>query len=134
MNSILMDLKVLLPFQVFIEQSDVISIVAETTNGSFGLLAHRLDCITNLSAGILTYETEAAGPVYIAIDEGMLIKKAEKVVIFVRRAIGGADLSQLRSMMEQKFKTHDDKEKNIREVMDKLETGFLSQLARLQHE
>lgn len=134
MNHILMSLKVLLPSQVFIEQDGVSSIVAETTNGSFGLHAHRLDCITNLSAGILTYETEAVGPVYIAIDAGMLIKKAEKIVIFVSRAIGGADLNQLRSVMEQEFPTHDDKEQHVREAMDKLETGFLSQLAKFQHE
>ena len=40
-----MTLKVLLPFQVFLEKPDVSRIVAEGRNGSFGLLPNRLDCV-----------------------------------------------------------------------------------------
>ena len=53
-----MKLKVLLPFQVFAEINGVTRIVAETPQGSFGLLPHRLDCVAMLAAGILTYETD----------------------------------------------------------------------------
>ena len=59
----LMNLKVLLPFQVFAEKTGVSRIVAETREGSFGLLPHRLDCVAALAPGILTYETEADGEV-----------------------------------------------------------------------
>ena len=51
-----MNLKVLLPFQVFIETSDVIRIVTETREGSFGLLPQRLDCTAALLPGILVYD------------------------------------------------------------------------------
>ena len=37
-----MHLKILLPTEVFADESDVRSIVAETSSGSFGLLEHRL--------------------------------------------------------------------------------------------
>ena len=49
-----MHLKVLLPFQVFADKSGVSRIVAETGEGSFGLLPHRLDCVAALTPGILT--------------------------------------------------------------------------------
>jgi F-type H+-transporting ATPase subunit beta len=52
-----MNLKVLLPFQVFAEKAGVSRIVAETREGSFGLLPHRLDCVAALVPGILTYQT-----------------------------------------------------------------------------
>ena len=55
----LMNLKVLLPFQIFAEKTGVSRIVAETREGSFGLLPHRLDCVAALTPGILTYETES---------------------------------------------------------------------------
>ena len=58
-------LKVLLPFAVFAEKSDVSRIVAETRTGSFGILAHRLDCVAALVPGILIYETTAEGEVYV---------------------------------------------------------------------
>ena len=64
-----MTLKVLLPFQVFADNAGVSRIVAETREGSFGLLPHRLDCVAALAPGILTYETEADGEVYVAVDE-----------------------------------------------------------------
>ena len=38
-----MNLKVLLPFQIFADKKNVTRIVAETPEGSFGLLPHRLD-------------------------------------------------------------------------------------------
>ena len=60
----LMNLKVLLPFQIFAEKTGVKRIVAETREGSFGLLPHRLDCVAALAPGILIYETEAEGEVY----------------------------------------------------------------------
>ena len=70
----LMNLRVLLPFQVFADKSGVSRIVAETRAGSLGLLPHRLDCVAALAPGILTYETEAEGEVYVAVDEGVLVK------------------------------------------------------------
>ena len=69
-----MNLKVLLPFGVFAEKTGVSRIVAETREGSFGLLPHRLDCVAALAPGILIYETEADGEVYVAVDEGVLVK------------------------------------------------------------
>jgi predicted F0F1-ATPase subunit len=49
-------------------------IVAEGGDGSFGLLPHRLDCVTSLVPGFLIYETEADGIVYVAADAGVLVK------------------------------------------------------------
>ena len=51
-----MKLKVLLPYQVFTEIDNVSRIVAETPQGSYGLLPRRLDCVAVLEPGILTYE------------------------------------------------------------------------------
>ena len=58
MKPTLMHLKILLPFQVYAELEAVTRIVAETYQGSFGILPHRLDCAAALAPGILTYETE----------------------------------------------------------------------------
>ena len=67
-----MNLKILLPFQIFAEKAGVSRIVAEYVNeGSFGLLPHRLDCAAALTPGILIYESESDGEVFVAVDEGM---------------------------------------------------------------
>ena len=87
-----MNLKILLPFEIFAQKSGVKRIVAETADGSFGLLPHRLDCVAALAPGILTYETKEEGMVYLAVDEGVLVKTGGDVLVSVRQAIGGTDL------------------------------------------
>jgi F-type H+-transporting ATPase subunit epsilon len=129
-----MTLKVLLPFQVFSEKTGVLRIVAETRNGSFGLLPRRLDCVAVLSAGILTYETVEEGEVYLAVDEGVLVKTGTEVLVSVHRAITGTDLGALRDTVEQEFLSLNENEQSIRSVMAKLETGFLRRFASFQHD
>jgi F-type H+-transporting ATPase subunit epsilon len=129
-----MNLKVLLPFQVFANKTGVSRIVAETREGSFGLLPHRRDCIAALVPGILTYQTDADGVVYVAVDEGILVKTGPDVLVSVRRALSGTDLSQLHDAVKREFLTVDQQEQSTRMVMAKLETGFLQRVARFQNE
>jgi alternate F1F0 ATPase, F1 subunit epsilon len=133
MNSTLMNLKILLPFRIFAEKKDVSRIVAESRGGSFGLLPHRLDCVAALEPGILTYETEAEGEVYVAVDEGVLIKTGQAVLVSVRNAIYGTDLSQLREAVEREFLTVDESEQRIRSVMAKLESNLVRRLAEFKN-
>ncbi len=128
-----MNLKILLPFQIFADKIGVQRIVAETRQGSFGLLPQRQDCVTALSPGILVYETEAEGEVYIAVDEGVLVKTGPDVLVSVRRAMAGRDLGRLRAAVEQEFLDLDEDERNARSVMAKLETGFLRRFANFKH-
>ena len=134
MPSALMNLKILLPFQVFAEQTGVTRIVAETREGSFGLLPHRLDCVAALVPGILIYQTESGGEVLVAVDEGVLVKTGADVLVSVRRAIGGTDLGQLHAAVAKEFMTMDANEQSARQATAKLESGFLRRFATLQHE
>lgn len=129
-----MNLKVLLPFQIFAEKSGVSRIVAETHEGSFGLLPHRLDCVAALVPGILIYETDSDGEVFVAVDEGVLVKSGAEVLVSVRRALLGKDLGELREAVEKEFLTLDENERSMRSVMAKLETGFLRRLATFHNE
>jgi len=134
MPTSLMHLKVLLPFQIFAEKTEVSRIVAETSEGSFGLLPHRLDCVAALVPGILIYQTESAGEVFVAVDEGVLVKTGLDVLVSVRRATGGKDLGQLHAVVEKEFLTLDETEQGVRQATAKLETGFLRRFANLQHD
>jgi F-type H+-transporting ATPase subunit epsilon len=130
----LMTLKVLLPFEVFAEKTGVSRIVAETREGSFGLLPHRLDCVAALAPGILTYQLGTEAEVYIAVDEGVLIKTGLDVLVSVRNAIGGADLGQLDAAVERQFLHLNEREKSVRSVMAKMESDFISRLAEFHRE
>jgi len=128
-----MNLKILLPFKVFAEKTGVSRIVARTGEGSFGLLPHRLDCVAALVPGILIFETEAEGEVYMAVDEGVLVKAGQNVLVSVRNAIGGTDLSKLHEAVDQEFLNLNDQEKEVRLVLAKLESGFVRHFAEFHH-
>lgn len=129
-----MNLKVLLPFEVFAEKTGVSRIVAETREGAFGLLPRRLDCAAALVPGILIYETESDGEVFLAVDEGVLVKTGPDVLVSVRRAMGGADLDQLRDAVAQEYLALNQNEQKVRAVMAKLESGFLRRFEAFRHE
>lgn len=129
-----MNLRILLPFRVFAETTAVTRIVAETSAGAFGLLPHRLDCVLALSPGILVYETKTGGEIFLAVDDGVLIKSGSNVHVSVRRAFEGMDLEHLRTSVEEQFAALTQREKDVRLVMAKLEAGFMHRLGGFQHE
>jgi F-type H+-transporting ATPase subunit epsilon len=126
-----MNLKIFLPFEIFVTESAVTRIVAETPDGAFGLLPHRLDCVAALIPGILIYETPGAGEVFVAVDQGVLVKSDQEVLISVRRALRGGDLGQLRAQVEREFLELDEHERNVRSVREHLEGELIRRLTRL---
>jgi F-type H+-transporting ATPase subunit epsilon len=128
-----MQLKILLPFKIFAEKAGVSRIVAETYQGSVGFLPHRLDCVAALVPGILTVESEDEGEVYVAVDEGVLVKKGPEVLVSVRNAIGGDDLGLLREAVDREFRNLDEQEQSVRQVLAKMESAFIRRLVRSQH-
>ena len=129
-----MNLRILVPFGVFAEKADVLRVVADTTDGSYGLLPNRLDCVAALVPGILTYEAKDGGTVYVGIDQGVLVKAWAQVTVSVRRAIGGSDLGQLKDAVERDFLKLDEQERNVRTAVAKMESSLMGRLAEFEND
>jgi F-type H+-transporting ATPase subunit epsilon len=127
-----LQLEILLPFKVFLASEPVSHIVAVTPCGSFGLLPQRLDCVTAVSPGILTYFTPAGNEINVAVDRGMLIKTGSQVRVCVRRAMSGG-LGDLRRAVTQEFLNLDAREQSLRAALAGLEGGLIRRLAEFQH-
>ena len=128
-----MQLEILLPFTVFLASETVSRVVVVTPSGSFGLLPQRLDCVTAVSPGILSYSTSAGGEINVAVDRGMLIKTGAQVRVCVRRAMSGAGLGDLQRAVDQEFLKLDASEQSIRSALAAMEGGFIRRLAEVQH-
>jgi F-type H+-transporting ATPase subunit epsilon len=131
MEKSLMNLKILLPFKVFADIKNVSSIVMETSEGSYGLLPQRLDCVAALVPGIFTYETEGTSH-YVAVDNGVMVKAGAQVLVSVRNAVGGADLGKLGDLVKKDFKSEDENQKQVTTVIAKLERGFIYSFDKLR--
>jgi F-type H+-transporting ATPase subunit epsilon len=125
METTFMQLKILLPFRVYTDTNHVSSIVMETSEGSYGLLPDRLDCVAALIPGIFTYVIASEGPRYLAVGDGLLVKAGRRVLVSVRNAIGGADLGQLAETVKKELAKKEQDTGKVRSVMEKLESGFV---------
>ena len=70
---------------------------------------------------------------YVALDEGVLVKSGQEVLVSVRNAIAGTDLRRLREAVEHEFLTLDEHEQSLRTVMAKLESSFVRRFADFRH-
>ena len=129
-----MNLKILLPFQIFADLRDVSNVVAETTAGSVGFMPHRLDCVAALVPGILYYQSAADGDVYLGVDEGVLVKTGQDLLVSVRNALAGADLGRLRQAVDKDFLRLDAQEKEQRASAAKMEGQLARQLSIFENE
>jgi F-type H+-transporting ATPase subunit epsilon len=129
-----MNLRILLPYRVFLEETAVLRIVAEGSQGSFGLLPNRLDCLAALVPGIFAYTASTGRTEYVAVDAGVLVKSGAEVRVSVRRAIGGSSLDALRSAVKREFAAIDSRERGMRAAVAKMEADLIGRSGELRHE
>ncbi len=126
-----MRLKILLPEKVFMDDAAA-RITAEAGNGSFTLKPRHIDFAAALVPGILSYVDDGGGTVYLAVDEGTLVKRGGRVRVAVRNAVRGPDLGELERTVEEAFGVHDDREKAARSAAARIEAGFVRRFLEIE--
>lgn len=121
-----MRLMVFLPTRILLNQ-EVTKIVAEAENGSFCLLPKHIDFVAALVPGIVSFDSDE-GEEYLAVDEGVLVKRSSEVRVSTRRAVRSRDLGKMKQIVKQEFMILDEKEKKTRSVLAKLEADFARRL------
>lgn len=126
-----MRLKVLLPTEVLVDE-EVSKVTAEAANGSFCLLPKHVDFVAALVPGLLSYETANGREVFVAADEGVLVKQGTTVMVSVRRGVAGGELGSLHRAVQERFLRQDEHEREVRSVMAKIEAGFVRRFLEVQ--
>ena len=127
----MIDLKILLPDKTFLKR-EVKKVTAEAENGWFCLLPKHVDFTTSLTPGILMLTTPEGKDILLAIDEGILVKYGEKVIISTRNAIEGEDLGELKDRVEEIFIKTGEREKDAQIALSKLEADFVRSFLNLE--
>lgn len=126
-----MNLKVLLPSQVLMDEK-VNKIIAEGGEGYFGLLPGHIDFMTALVPGLLMIYLESGHEELLAVDQGILVKRGQDVWISTRNAIRNADLGSAKNLIEEQFKTLDERERMARSATAKLEADIIRRFMELK--
>ena len=131
MKQKLMNLKILLPTEVFLE-TKASKIVAEAGDGFFGLLPKHVDFVSALVPGIFTYWDRDDKEVLMAIDRGLLVKFGQEVLVSSRNAVCGEDLQELQRLIDETFYELDEHDRNARSVVAKMEADLMRRLVELK--
>jgi len=119
-----MRLKLLTPTEVVVDEA-VVKISAEGAAGLFCLLPRHRDWVAALVPGLLGFVAPDGSETFVAVDQGVLVKCADEVLVAVRRAVRDCDLTCLREVVDKRFRHFDDEEKAARSAIARLEAGVI---------
>lgn len=126
-----MRLKLLLPSQILIDEP-VTKVIAQGRNGSFCLEPRHVDFVSALSPGILQFIDAEGREVFVAVDEGILVKCADEVLVSAYNAVKGEDLATLKDTVEHRFRQMDESERVARSALARLEAGVVRRFTQMQ--
>ncbi len=127
----MMELRIILPEKTY-WQGKVKKVTGEAVNGFFCLLPGHVDFVTVMVPGIFFALTDSEKDIYIAINEGLLIKAKEQVTLSVRGAIKGDNLGNLMRQVEENFVKINERERGARNALQKLEADFIRRFLDLE--
>jgi len=113
-------------------QGRVKKVVGEAKDGSFCLLPAHIDFVTIMIPGIFYALTEEDQEIYLAINEGVLLKTGKDVTLATRNAIKGESLGSLKRQVEEDFKKVDQQDRKARQALQKLEADFVRRFLDLE--
>ena len=125
-----MRLKLLLPSHILIEEP-VQKVIAEGWNGSFCLEPLHVDFVSALKPGLLQFIAESGQEVFVAVDEGILVKCADEILVSAYSAVRGDDLATLKYTVEHRFRQLDESERIARSALARLEAGVVRRFIQM---
>ncbi len=127
-----MKLKILIPTVVLVNE-EVTKVIAEAENGHFCLLSNHIDFLAALVPGILSFTTDGGQEIFVAVDEGILVKCGSEVLVSTRNAIKGKNLETLKQTVAEQFQMLDEKEKLTRSALAQFEASMMRHFQELGH-
>jgi len=119
--------KVLLPSKVLFDEP-VQKVVVQGKSGSYGILPRRRDLVLSLSPGVLSYVDAEGRERFLGVDEGVLVKCGNTILLSTLGAVRGRSLDSLRRAVESQFVQLSEREQAARRAIGRLEAGVVRQL------
>lgn len=127
-----MRLRVLLPTRILTDEA-VRKVTADGMHGNFTVLPRHTDYLAALVPGLLSFEREEDGAErFVAVDGGLLVKHGGDVLVPTRRAVIDDDLGTLRLTVEREYLAEDERERQARTALARLEADFIRRLMELE--
>lgn len=126
-----MRLLIATPTNVVVDYADVVSVRAEDSSGSFGILDHHADLLTALTVSIIGWRHTDGRARYCAVRRGVLsVRAGIEVAVATREAQPGDDLDELEGAVLARFRAEADAERSERAATMRLHMQAIRQIVR----
>jgi F-type H+-transporting ATPase subunit epsilon len=126
-----MRLKIAIPTKILVDE-EVTKVSAEAENGSFTLLPGHIDFVAALVPSLLAYVDTAGQEQVVAVDEGILVKQGQEVLVSSRSAVKGASLEELSRTVSEHFMALGEQESQARSALARMEADVVRNLMEIE--
>jgi len=113
-------------------QGRAIRVTGVAENGAFGLLPNHIDFVTALVPSVMTLRLTDGSEEIFGLDEGLLVKKGNRVMVSTLRGVHGDDLATLQDTVKASFLQMDEDERLARSALSRLEADMVRRFAELR--
>ena len=126
-----MRLRIVTPLSVAVDVPDVVSLRAEDSTGSFGILPGHADFLTSLTISVVRWKAADGMPHFCAVRRGVLtVTGGKEVAIATREAVAGDKLETLDQTVLARFRADLDTEREEHVESTKLQLNAIRQIMR----
>ena len=126
-----MQLRLFLPTGILVDEPTT-KVIAEAENGYFCLLPKHIDFTAALTPGLLSFTNAAGREEFLAVDEGILVKNGNVVMVSVKDAVRGPELGALKEAVQHRFRRLDEGARRARGALARLEAEFIRRFIELE--
>jgi len=119
-----MNVRILIPTKILFD-GEVTRLAAEGHSGAFGILPRHIDFVEPLTRGILSLRRPDGSELFAAVNEGLLVKQGNTVMISTPAAVLSEHLPRLNETVAREFLDRDEREREARSAMARLESDFI---------
>jgi F-type H+-transporting ATPase subunit epsilon len=123
-------LKVVTPTRVVVD-THAEKVTVQGREGSRTYLPAHIDFSTVVVPSVMSWQPAEGEEQFAAVDEGMLVKVGDEVLLSTSYAVYGPPLGRLRETVEEQFSERGEREKTARTALAKLEASIMRRFMEL---
>ncbi len=127
-----MRLKIIEPFKIILDE-EVASLSIEGGEGSFTVRERHIDLISEIVPCIVKY-SRGGNESYAAVNSGILLKEGENINISTKDCVLSDNLEELYDVVSDRYRASDEREKEIKTGLMKLEKRIMRGMLELEKE
>lgn len=125
-----MTLRVVTPNELVVEER-VVQVTVRAVDGARCFLPRHIDFVTALVPSVVSYVLPDETERFVAVDEGVLVKVGDELLISVAYAVAGAELGTLRQTVAEEFRERSEHDRAARSALARLEASIVRRFMEL---